>query len=138
MPPIDSSARTMRLSSDQVGDYLREGCLIYDQAVLPQPKFDALKHYFEEILANWPANERPESMDVPHFMHPKLLEWAFDESICSLVTPILGDDLAPFSSHCICKPMGNGKRVPWHEDSAYWNGRITPMEVCAVWLAIDP
>lgn len=71
-------------------------------------------------------------------MHPKLLEWAFDESICSLVTPILGDDLALFSTHFICKPTGNGKRVPWHEDSAYWNGRITPMEVCTVWLAIDP
>jgi ectoine hydroxylase-related dioxygenase (phytanoyl-CoA dioxygenase family) len=56
----------------------------------------------------------------------------------SLVTPILGEDLALFSTHFICKPKGNGKRVPWHEDSAYWRGLIEPMEVCTVWLAIDP
>jgi hypothetical protein len=60
------------------------------------------------------------------------------EAILSLVTPILGDDLALFSTHFICKPKGNGRRVPWHEDSAYWKGKITPMEVCTVWLAIDP
>jgi ectoine hydroxylase-related dioxygenase (phytanoyl-CoA dioxygenase family) len=28
--------------------------------------------------------------------------------------------------------------VPWHEDSAYWKGLVEPMEVCTVWLAIDP
>jgi len=27
--------------------------------------------------------------------------------------------------------------VPWHEDSAYWNGMLEPQEVVTVWLAID-
>jgi ectoine hydroxylase-related dioxygenase (phytanoyl-CoA dioxygenase family) len=31
-----------------------------------------------------------------------------------------------------------GKRVPWHEDSAYWGSVLDPMEVVTVWLAIDP
>ncbi|HEX8833610.1 MAG TPA: phytanoyl-CoA dioxygenase family protein, partial [Abditibacteriaceae bacterium] len=27
---------------------------------------------------------------------------------------------------------------PWHEDSAYWNGRISTMNgICTVWLALD-
>ena len=127
-----------RLSADQVEHYRREGYIIFNQPVLPAGKFAALKAYFEKILAELPAGERPEAMDVPHFTHPKLLEWAFDDAILDLVTSIVGPDIALFSTHFICKPKGNGKRVPWHEDSAYWQGKIEPMEVCTVWFAIDP
>jgi ectoine hydroxylase-related dioxygenase (phytanoyl-CoA dioxygenase family) len=127
-----------RLTADQVEHYRREGYVIFHQPVLPAEKFAALRTYFERILAELPAGERPEAMDVPHFMHPKLLAWAFDDAILDLVAPIVGPDIALFSTHFICKPKGNGKRVPWHEDSAYWQGRIEPMEVCTVWLAIDP
>jgi ectoine hydroxylase-related dioxygenase (phytanoyl-CoA dioxygenase family) len=71
-------------------------------------------------------------------MHPELMRWAFQDAILDLVTPLLGPDLALFSIHFICKPKGNGRRVPWHEDSAYWGRRINPMEVCTLWLALDP
>lgn len=127
-----------RLTDEEVAHYRREGYVIYNKPVLAPEKFAALKAYFEKILADLPAGERPEAMDVPHFMHPKLLEWAFDDGILDLVAPIVGNDIALFSTHFICKPKGNGKRVPWHEDSAYWKGKITPMEVCTVWFAIDP
>lgn len=127
-----------RLTPAQVAQYENEGYLIYKEPVLPQDKFIGLKNYFEGILADLPAHERPEAMDVPHFMHPKLLEWAFDDAILDIVEPITGPDIVLYSSHFISKPKGNGKRVPWHEDSAYWKGRITPMEICTVWLAIDP
>lgn len=131
-------APSPRLTHEQVSDYQREGYLIFDQPVLPQAKFDALKAYFEKILGELPSGERPEAMDVPHFMHPKLLEWAFDDAILDLVQPIVGEDVVLFSTHFICKPKGNGRRVPWHEDSAYWKGVADPMEICTVWLAIDP
>jgi len=127
-----------RLTADQVAHYQREGYLIYDQPVLPPDRFAALRQSFERILSDLPPTERPESMDVPHFMHPDLFRFAFDPGVLALVEPILGEDLALFSTHFICKPKGNGKRVPWHEDSAYWKGKITPMEVCTVWIAIDP
>ncbi len=127
-----------RLSPEQVAHYHREGYLVFNQPVLPAGRFEALKARFEQILGDLPAGERPEAMDVPHFMHPDLLEWAFDAAILDLVEPIVGPDIALFSTHFICKPKGNGRRVPWHEDSAYWRGRITPMEVCTVWFAIDP
>lgn len=133
--PLTSKAR---LTPAEVQQYHREGYLIHNRPVLPADRFDALKAYFEGILADLPPSERPEAMDVPHFMHPKLLDWAFDPAILALVEPIVGPDIALFSTHFICKPTGNGKRVPWHEDSAYWRGRIDPMEVCTVWLAIDP
>jgi hypothetical protein len=129
---------TSRLTPPQVERYRDEGYLVFQEPVLPESRFNGLKAYFESLLGDLPHGERPESMDVPHFMHPRLLEWALDPSVLALVEPILGGDLALFSTHFICKPRGNGKRVPWHEDSAYWKGQIEPMEVCTVWLAIDP
>jgi len=126
------------LTPADVAHYREEGYLVHPRPVFPAEKFERLKAFFEGILAELPAGSRPEAMDVPHFLHPKLLEWAFDDAVTGLVEPILGPDLALYSTHFICKPKGNGKRVPWHEDSAYWKGRIEPMEVCTVWLAIDP
>ncbi|HEY5078637.1 MAG TPA: hypothetical protein VII43_02275, partial [Opitutaceae bacterium] len=92
------------LKAGEVAQFLREGYLIVRRPVLPEDRFDALRGYFEGILAELPAGERPESMDVPHFMHPRLLEWALDPAILGLVEPILGPDLALFSTHFICKP----------------------------------
>jgi len=77
-------------------------------------------------------------MDVPHFSFPQLYEWLFADEVLDLVEPLLGPDIALFSSHFISKPGFTGKRVPWHEDSAYWRGYMEPMEVVTVWLAIDP
>ncbi|MFZ4779090.1 MAG: phytanoyl-CoA dioxygenase family protein [Terrimicrobiaceae bacterium] len=127
-----------RLTRDEVEEFESEGYFVFKQPVLRLDKFDALKACFERILSNQPADLRPEAMDVPHFMHPELFEWALDEDILDLVEPILGPDIALFSTHFICKPRGNGKRVPWHEDSAYWKGQVEPMKVVTVWLAIDP
>ena len=60
------------LDQAQVDEFRREGYLIYNQPVLAPERFQALKAYFESILADLPASERPEAMDVPHFIHPKL------------------------------------------------------------------
>jgi len=38
----------------------------------------------------------------------------------------------------LSEPFRDGRRVPWHEDSAYWKDVLEPMAVCTVWLAIDP
>ncbi|MFZ4695302.1 MAG: phytanoyl-CoA dioxygenase family protein [Verrucomicrobiia bacterium] len=125
------------LTRAQVEFYRREGYLIYDQPVLPSAEFDKLAKHFDAKLASLPVGERPENMDVPHFADPALFEWLFADEILDLVGSLIGPDIALFSSHFICKPKGNGKRVPWHQDSAYWRGMINPMEVVTVWLAID-
>jgi len=127
-----------RLSPAEVEEFEREGYLIYDHPIFPQEKFDALKAHFESKLAEWPADERPEAMDTPHFADPKLFEWALADEVLDLVEPLLGPDITLFSTHFICKPTGDGRRVPWHEDSAYWKTKLTPVEVVTVWLAIDP
>lgn len=127
-----------RLSPEQVATYGSEGYLIYPEAIFPQEKFDRLKGHFESLLDALAPERRPESMDVPHFSDPALFEWLLSGEILDLVEPITGPDIALFSSHFICKPKGDGRRVPWHEDSAYWKTMVEPMEIVTVWLAIDP
>jgi hypothetical protein len=127
-----------RLTQEEEAFYRREGYLIYRQPVFSTEKFERLKGCFEDILADLPEDFSPEMIDVPHFTFTQLYEWLFADEVLALVTPFLGDDIALFSSHFISKPGGTGKRVPWHEDSAYWRGWMEPMQVVTVWLAIDP
>jgi ectoine hydroxylase-related dioxygenase (phytanoyl-CoA dioxygenase family) len=127
-----------RLSPAQVAEFQREGYFIVEEPVLPAEKFAALQRHFEDKLAVLPPEVRPEAMDVPHFTDPKLFEWLFADEVLDIIEPLIGPDIALWSSHFICKPQGNGKRVPWHEDSAYWKGALDPMQVVTLWLAIDP
>jgi hypothetical protein len=126
------------LTAEQVATYNREGYLIHDQPVFEQAAFAKLTAHFDAKLAVLDSGTRPEAMDVPHFTDPALFDWLFADAVLDLVESIIGPDIALWSSHFICKPKGDGKRVPWHEDSAYWKDRISPMNVCTVWLAIDP
>lgn len=127
-----------RLSEEQVAMYREEGYVTIREPVLPDPKFSELKAHFDEKLLRLPSDVRPENMDVPHFTDLKLFEWLLADEILDLVEPVLGPDLVLFTSHFVCKPAGTGKRVPWHTDSAYWKQILSLMEVCTVWLAIDP
>ncbi len=130
-----------RLSSQDVEFFGREGYVLPKEPLLPQPKFDALKQHFEQKLVDWTRDsggKSPEHMDVPHFTDTKLFDWLFADEVLDAVESLIGPDIALWSSHFICKPAGTGKRVPWHEDSAYWGKVLDPMEVVTVWLAIDP
>jgi len=126
------------LNAAQVSRYREEGYLILDQPIFPQSEFDALKEHFDRKVAALPPDARPEGMDVPHFTDAALFRWLMSDSVLDMVEPIIGPNIALFSSHFICKPKGDGKRVPWHEDSNYWKTIINPMEVVTLWLAIDP
>jgi len=127
-----------RLSPEQVLRFNQEGYLLPSEPVFDQVEFDLLKTHFEHKLEVLPPDIRPESMDVPHFTDLALFRWVFSDAVLDMVEPIIGPDIALFSTHFICKPKGDGRRVPWHEDSAYWSTMVTPSEVVTVWLAIDP
>ena len=125
------------LTDDEITRFRQDGWVAPARPVFRGDRFTALVAHFDRALAALPPGQRPEHMDVPHFADPALFAWLFDDDVLDLVEPLLGPDLALFSSHFICKPPGDGRRVPWHEDSAYWNGMMTPMEVVTVWVAID-
>ena len=128
-----------RLDEEQVASFRREGYLKYLQPALEDAQFAALRDHFEFKLREHEARgERPEAMDKPHFTDTKLFDWVLSDRVLDLVEPLLGPDFHLFSTHFICKPQGDGRRVPWHEDSAYWKGILNPMEAMTVWLAIDP
>jgi hypothetical protein len=129
------------LTPTQISSYKTDGYLLHNHPVFPPQKFTALKSLFESLLHEWidkKVSRSPEHMDVPHFWEPRLFDYLLDDSVLDLVEPLIGPDIALFSSHFICKPPAVGKRVPWHEDSSYWKGRLDPMTVVTVWLAIDP
>jgi hypothetical protein len=127
-----------RLTSEEIEHYRREGFVLPQGKVYSDKVFANLVAHFELKLKAWPSDQRPEAMDTPHFGDPKLNEWALAPEVVDLVEPLLGPDIILFSTHFVCKPQGDGRRVPWHEDSAYWRRLLEPMEVATVWLAIDP
>jgi len=129
-----------RLTAEQTQFFNDNGYLLFHQPVFSTGKFAALKAHFDHKVADFEqrTGKSPEHMDVPHFTDPKLFDWLLDDAVLDIVASLVGPDIQLFSSHFICKPPGRGKRVPWHEDSAYWKGRLDPMEVITIWLAIDP
>ncbi len=134
---LDAPAKSL-LSADEIAFFDREGYLVPSRPLFADEKFDALRRHFEDKIARLPADVSPEAMDVPHFTDPKLFEWLFADEVLDLIEPLIGPDIALFSSHFIAKPPGTGRRVPWHEDSAYWKNMMQPHDVITVWLAIDP
>ncbi|MGH7214164.1 MAG: phytanoyl-CoA dioxygenase family protein [Tepidisphaeraceae bacterium] len=129
-----------RLTPRETRFFKDEGYLLHQKPVFPQAKFDALKQHFEEQVVKFTAEtgRSAEHFDVPHFSDPKLFDWLLDDAVLDIVESLIGPDIALWSSHFISKPPGVGKRVPWHEDSAYWGQVLDPMEVVTVWLAVDP
>ncbi len=122
-----------RLTPEQVAHYGREGYLLYHQPVFAQEKFEQLRAIFEEDLGRY----GDENLDTIHFRDARLLPFLLSGEVLDLVEPVVGPDIGLWSSHFISKAP-RGKATPWHEDSAYWNGRISTMAgICTVWLAID-
>jgi ectoine hydroxylase-related dioxygenase (phytanoyl-CoA dioxygenase family) len=93
-----------------------------------------LKAIFEENLARYGEDD----LDRIHARDERLLEFLLADEILDLIEPLVGPHIGLWSSHFISKPAGVGKATPWHEDSTYWNGRLSTMEgICTIWLALD-
>ncbi|HEV8560491.1 MAG TPA: phytanoyl-CoA dioxygenase family protein [Actinophytocola sp.] len=133
-----TSTKPSALSANDLDFYRKNGYLKHDRLLRPD-RFEALKAHFERKLAELPEGERPENMDVPHFSDPELFHWLLDEDVLDLIEAIIGPDIAVFSSHFFCKPAGDGKSVPWHQDAYFWRETIEPASrAITVWLALDP
>ncbi|GAA2866018.1 hypothetical protein GCM10010517_25430 [Streptosporangium fragile] len=126
------------LSAEDLEFYRESDYPVRDRLLRPD-RFEALKEHFEQKLAGLSEGEFPEDADVPHFTDPALFRWLSDEDVLDLVETILGPDTALFSARFFCKPAGDGKSVPRHQDAHYWRETIDPAtEAITVWPAIDP
>jgi ectoine hydroxylase-related dioxygenase (phytanoyl-CoA dioxygenase family) len=125
---------TPRLTPEQVAQYNKDGYIQFHHPVLPEQKFARLKAIFEEDLQRFTERE----LDMIHTRDDRLLEFLLDEEVLDLVESVVGPNIGLWASHLICKEPFTGKTTPWHEDSSYWNGRVSTMAgICTVWLAID-
>jgi hypothetical protein len=129
-----------QLSEAQVKAFQQEGYLLLKQTILPQESLVRLKSLSVSKFAAYAEKAggvAPSLIDCPHWSDPQLFEWLFAEEMLSLVEPLIGPDIAVFACHLLQKPPQVGKRVPWHEDSAYWKGRLEPIEVASISLSLD-
>lgn len=122
-----------------VRDFERDGYLILHRPVFSPEKFERVRAYCAEKFAEAASSGgAPAIIDCPHWRDPRMFEWIFADEMLDVVQPIVGPDIAVFACHLLQKPAAVGKRVPWHEDSAYWKGVLDPMAVTSVTLALEP
>jgi len=127
----------VRLTTDELTSYRDNGYVTLPRLFAPA-KFEALRRHFEEKFAALPGGARPEDMDVPHFTDPRLFDWLLDPDVLRVVEQLIGPDIALFSAHFFCKPAGDGKSVPWHDDAYFWRETIDPASrAITVWVALD-
>jgi len=123
-----------RLSTEQIEKYKLDGYVIYDKPALPEPMFMRLLDIFEEDLEQYGYD----GLDVIHFRDKRLLDIVLSDEVVDLIEPVVGPDIGLWSTHFIAKPPKVGKATPWHEDSSYWNGRVSTMAgIVTIWLALD-
>lgn len=126
-----------KLTSDEVESFRRDGYLLYREQLLSAEKFDRLSAIFEEHLAD-KGEKLSDELDKPHFRDERLLEFLLADEVLDLVEPLVGPNIILWSSHFISKDPGTGRATPWHEDSAYWEGRLSAYDrIVTVWLSLD-
>ncbi|WP_430908479.1 phytanoyl-CoA dioxygenase family protein [Maribacter sp. 2-571] len=126
------------LSEKERQFYRDQGYLLTERPLFGNSEFERLHAIFEEHLSNKGALGADE-LDVPHFKDARLFDFLMADSVLEVVGSLIGPNIGLWSSHFICKEPMVGKRTPWHEDSAYWEGRFDSFDkVVTVWLAIDP
>jgi len=125
------------LSEEEANFHKENGYLLTGRPLFSEEKFNRLFNIFEDHLQNR-GDLKPDELDVPHMKDARLFEFLLADEVLDVVQDLIGPNIGLWSSHFICKEPKTGKRTPWHEDSAYWEGRFDRYDaIVTVWLAID-
>ncbi|MCJ8330072.1 MAG: phytanoyl-CoA dioxygenase family protein [Lentisphaeria bacterium] len=130
-----------KIEQTHLDSYKEDGYLLIKEPVLNATLFEKLRNYSDELFDRVPKKgngKAPQLIDCPHWVDPVVFDWLFSDDILDLIEPFTGPDIAIFASHFLRKPPGEGKNITWHEDSAYWDKMIQPMEVVSINIAIEP
>lgn len=128
-------------TTEQEAAFFKEnGYLIVPQQIFAPEKFERLVALKDEIAAQrTPEGDKmPQLIDCPHWTDSRMFEFIAAPEMLDLVEPLIGPDIAIFACHFLQKPPAVGKRVPWHEDSAYWKKILDPMAVASITIAFTP
>jgi hypothetical protein len=126
-----------KLTQEEISHFKDQGYALYHKPLFSGEKMDRLTAIFEEHLEE-KGSKLSDELDTPHFRDPRLLDYLLSDEALDLVEGLIGPDIVLWSSHFICKDPYVGRMTPWHEDSAYWNGRFDRYDnIVTIWLAID-
>jgi hypothetical protein len=129
---------TASLTDHDVADFRSNGYLLPRRQLFSADKLDALEGIFDEHLSD-KGSKLSDELDTPHFRDPRLLDYLLSDEVLDTVEPLVGPDIALWTSHFISKDPFTGRSTPWHEDSAFWNGRLSAYDhIVTVWLALGP
>lgn len=126
------------LTPEDVQSFRTNGYYLNREQLFSPEKLDGLETIFDEHLAD-KGDKLSDELDTPHFRDPRLLDYLLSDEVLDLVEPLVGPDIALWTSHFISKEPYVGRATPWHEDSAYWEGRLSEYDrIVTVWLALGP
>lgn len=126
-----------QLTKEQIDFYCKEGYLLPKQQLFARDDFAELTEIFENLLLS-NTDIRSDQLDTPHFNNDQLFKFLLHNKVLDLVESLIGPNIGLFSSHFISKEPKTGRMTPWHEDSAYWEGRFDKYDkIITIWLAID-
>lgn len=126
-----------KLSLEELEFYRQNGYFLHQSPLLAPQRLTELQGIFEEHLVH-KGEKLSDELDTPHFEDERLLSFLLSKEVLDTVESVIGPDIALWSSHFICKDPYTGRATPWHEDSAYWEGRVSAYDqIVTVWLALD-
>jgi hypothetical protein len=126
------------LSAADVRQFRERGYLLYRAPLFSEEKLSRLQSIFLEHL-DQKGDKLSDELDTPHFRDSRLFQFLLSDEVLNLVEPLLGPNILLWSSHFISKDPYTGRATPWHEDSAYWKGRLDDFShIVTVWLALTP
>jgi Phytanoyl-CoA dioxygenase (PhyH) len=127
----------MMLTDQDVEFFRANGYLLPQQQLFAPEKLERLEEIFNKHLTD-KGDKLSDELDTPHFRDPELLDFLLSDEVLDVIEPLVGPDIALWSSHFISKDPFTGRATPWHEDSAYWEGRFDSYDrIVTVWLALE-
>lgn len=114
--------------------YDRDGYVIFRRVIDPGLINEADGHV-RWLLERHPGRTGEELSTELVARDPFWVRLVSDDRLLDIAETFIGRDIALFASQYISKPPFSGKRVPWHQDGAFWP--LDPMAVVTLWLAVD-
>ncbi|SCE96534.1 Phytanoyl-CoA dioxygenase (PhyH) [Micromonospora viridifaciens] len=128
---------TATLTDADVAFFRENGYLLPSRQLLPEDRLSRLELIFNEHLEAR-GDKLSDELDTPHYHDERLLDYLLSDEVLDWVEPLVGPNIALWSSHFISKDPFTGRATPWHEDSAYWEGRFDDYDnIVTIWLALE-